>query len=214
MKIRLLFLALLGVIWLLPFYCVGSMFGLPFKVPSLLYTQYASGGLFTRRVGSWSQMLVQVRSVNGPDWQTIDISRLSPMEVFGYRHRLERVGIVTSKNRTLTERVRLRLAEWVEREHAKRHPEAAEITGVRFVQTSHATNQPEMAVPQGRWQRDTLALEPKPALQVLATFIIQAEKVQVERAVRPAAVPAAPSTPKVFERKRKSEEGAKEGAGR
>lgn len=93
----------------------------------------------------------QVR-LGAAEWRTVDAAEFSPMEVFGYRQRVDRVGIVTSKNRAMTDSVRLRLAEWVAREYAKRHPEAGLITGVQLTQTSHTTNQQTMELPSGHWQ--------------------------------------------------------------
>lgn len=153
--------------------------------------------------------MIQVR-LGAAEWRTVDAAEFSPMEVFGYRQRVDRVGIVTSKNRAMTDSVRLRLAEWVAREYAKRHPEAGLITGVQLTQTSHTTNQQTMELPSGHWQCDTMALDPKRTLQILATFSIADGKATVELT---RTKPVSPPTPKVFERK-KNEAGAKGANGR
>jgi len=199
MKFRLLLFALLVVAWLLPFYCVGAMLGLPFRVHSRIAFQYSAAGLFTRRVSSWNQPFFQVRTYVASGWKTIDTSELSPMGAFGFRQRLDRVLLDTSGKKS-TAAIRLRLAEWVAREYSKRHPGDGEVIGVRFGQTTWESSCPGMASPSGAWMREPVDVEPSTPFRAYATFNIIKGKAEVERQGQPA-VTAPPKTPKVFERK-------------
>lgn len=194
-------LALMVFAWLIPFYCVGSMLGLPVRIYSRLAFQYSAAGLFTRRVPFWTQTLIQVQSKGAADWKTIDTSELSPMGAFGFRQRLDRV-LQDTIGKNVADVVRQRLAEWVAKEYAKRHPNEGEVIGVRMGQTTWASNTPELATPAGEWVRDPVDLKPPTPFRAYASFTITQGKAVAERtSVKPTA-PLAPRTPAVFERKR------------
>lgn len=203
MVVRVIISLVLSVFWLVPFYLAGSMLYPPAMVYSRLNFQYTAAGLFTRRIPIWTQTLYQVRTKYLAEWRYIDTAELSPMGAFGFRQRVDRVFQDTS-GKPLTEQVRLRLAEWVALEYAKRHPAEGEVTGVRIGQTSWAANRPELAMPRGEWERNPVDLQPSAPFRAQASFTISQGKAtpDLTRVVPSRPVPM--RTPAVFQRKTKS----------
>ncbi len=148
MRLKIALLMVILIAWLVPFYWAGSMRSVTVPLYPRLAFQYTAAGLFTRRVSSWNQTLIQVQSKGAADWKTIDTAELSPMGAFGFRQRLDRVLLDTQGKQT-AKLVQQRLAEWTAREYAKLHANEGEVIGVRMGQTTWASNTPEMAMPAG-----------------------------------------------------------------
>lgn len=200
MKIRLVYLLIFMLLWLVPFYLTGAMIQYWNSIYSRLRFQYSAAGLFTRRIPVWNQTLYQVRTAGVAEWKTIDTSEISPMRAFGFRQRLDRIFQDTS-NKNGVAGVRERLAAWVAQEYGKRHPNEGAVLGVRVGQTYWATNRKEMTQPAGEWVRDPVDIQPSSPFKAYASFTINEGKAEAERVSR-AAVAASVRTPKVFERKK------------
>lgn len=170
MQVRVALLILLSIGWLIPMFWASSMLTpLPFRVPNLLWHEYTTGGLFTKRVAAYNEVLIQVRRKNQNLWETPDLSQIAPMCISGYRPRVHRI-LADSKSKKATESVRLRMAKWVADKVNIQNPDLAVVEEVRYAENIWRTNTPELTQPAGRWRLNVQRLPPTAQFRVVATY--------------------------------------------
>lgn len=201
MKLNIAYLLVFTVLWLLPFYLTGAMIKFSNPIYSRLRFQYSAAGLFTHRISSWNQTLFQVRTIGVAEWKTIITSEISPMGAFGFRQRLDRILLDTSGKKT-TDQVRLRLAEWVAKEYAQKHPQEGDVVGVRMGYTTWAANTPQMAAPASEWVREPVDMQPTSPFRAYASFSISKGKAVIEHAAVTPKPTVLAKTPEAFYRKK------------
>lgn len=196
MKPRLFLLLILTVVWLVPFFWAGWMKRLPFKVYPRLSFQYSAAGLFTQRIETWTQMLIQVQHNGSTDWTTLDTAELSPMGAFGYRQRLDRI-LQETQGRKVADVVKPRLAAWLAQRYGELHPGQGNVTAVRFAQTLWPANSPELAQPAGHWQPNPPLENTTAQFRELAAYTIAngSARLILPPARAPAPESAPPATP-------------------
>ncbi|MEZ0273985.1 MAG: hypothetical protein ACAH88_03705, partial [Roseimicrobium sp.] len=176
MKLRLVLLAALTLLWLVPCFLAGSLGRLPVKVPPWLSLQYTAGGLFfTSRTDKWAQTQVQVHRRGTSNWQTIDTAQFSPMGTFGYRQRLDRV-LQETNGKPAADGARQRLAEWIARRDEQVYPDSPGVMAVRFGATVWAANSPELARPSGHWLPDPPTGRPLVPFHPLSAYFLKEGK--------------------------------------
>ena len=151
---------------------------LPLRLHPRLSFQYTAAGLFTHRVGPWTQMQIQVQHEGVAPWKTISTAELSPMGAFGYRQRLDRI-LQETHGRRVGDEVRQRLAGWIAQKYEKQHPEQGKVTAVLFGQTVWASNSADLANPSGHWEPLPPAGSQPTRLQVLSAYSIAQGQAQL-----------------------------------
>ena len=185
------------VLWLMPFFWVGQTRALPVRVPQRLLHLYACAGLFTKRTWNWNHPLIQVRHEGSAVWKTLRTAELSPLGVYGYRQRIDRL-LLKSGGTKVESAIRSRLAAWVAQRTEETEPGADRVEAVRFTQNVWPVSCPDLRSPSGHWGCDPAELGPDGRNVVMAEFSIQEGK------VLPAPIPQAGKalpTPRVFSRK-------------
>lgn len=150
MRLRLVWLGLFAALWLAPFFWIGQMRQLPFKLPPRLLTQYACAGLFSKRMPSWSQVFIQIEHDGAGEWVTLPVTELSPMRVFGYRQRVDRLLLGTNSRKNDGGSWK-RLAEWIASHPAPQKSVNGPVAGVRYVQQRWQIHSPELINSGGHW---------------------------------------------------------------
>ncbi|HEY0137577.1 MAG TPA: hypothetical protein VGB85_26010 [Nannocystis sp.] len=119
--------------WHLPVVYHGLVSARPLPgVPWNLHRCHDITCLFDDKPVARHHYYVQVRRIGRPDWQTLDVSELSPMVPFGYRSRIERLLTMWGEKSGLAHR---ELASWLFRRHRELHPEQPQLTELRFLWT-------------------------------------------------------------------------------
>ncbi|MCX6853506.1 MAG: hypothetical protein NTV80_01215 [Verrucomicrobia bacterium] len=195
---RQILLAAFCLFWLVPFFWVGIMRPLPFRVPPRLHTAYACAALFTRRIQTWDQKLIQVRYAPDGPWLTPDIQELSPMRVFGFRQRLERL-LIASTGRKTNSLLWQRLAEWVVLQQVINHPDSGKVSGVRFAEQVWQVHSSELLHPRGAWNSKTSDVS-SARFRVLASFDIIQDKATPTSTNKQLVKKAQPFKPEIFRR--------------
>ena len=198
--IKKLLLVAFCALWLLPFFWVGIKQPLPLRLPIRLHTAYACAALFTVRIPAWNQMLIQVRHEPKGPWLTLEMTELSPMRVFGFRQRLDRLLIVT-KGRKSNGPLWQRLAEWVAQRHCENHPERGDVVGVRFAENIWQVHCKELLNASSEWHRSTDA-DSSARFKILAAFEISKGKAQRTTTHDLSSERSQIVTPKVFKREK------------
>lgn len=196
MKLRLTLLFLLTVWWIVPFFIAGWLGHLPVAIYKRLAFQYTAAGLFTKRAGAWTQMVIQVNHAAPADWKTIDISALSPMGAFGYRQRLDRILQEINGRRQVVDAVKQRLAIWVASTYEGQHPDQGKVVGVRFGQKVWTVNSSELAYPPGHWVPNPPALGPTTTFRPLSSYSIHQGQAWLLMGENPRPVRESDLTPK------------------
>lgn len=184
------------IIWLIPFLWIGSTLGrLPFRVPDLLWQQYNASALFTKRISFWPDWLIEVRLAGKNKWQSVSMTDVSPMPTSGYRQRVDRILGDTRNKKSIAESLRLRLAQHIALRLKTNTGQV--ISGVRFVCRSWQTNTPDIAAPEGRWNRD-VTLPKTTRVTVYGPYRIVDGKSTLEQEIPSNS--KTPSQPRVFQR--------------
>ena len=146
----LLALASFGLLWLAPMAYVGTLGGPPAAWPTSARDLYAVSCLFGPGSERISVFYVQVRYADRRGWFDLDETESFGLEPFGHRTRFDRF-MQRFGYQDEAEAARLELATWLAQAHALRHPEASEITAVRFLWADRVIHRD--APPQGRWRK-------------------------------------------------------------
>jgi hypothetical protein len=168
---RLVVIGLLSLLWLLPFFWVGSKLGpLPFRVPDRLWQQYMAAGLFTQRVDFWGDWRIQVKVTADGEWRDLPTNEVSTMATSGYRQRIDRI-LGDTRTKKVGARIRPRLAEQV----ARSRPE---IVAVRFLHRAWPTNSPALTAPEGNWETGAKMAPQSVSLNVYGPYLVADGKVK------------------------------------
>jgi len=176
------FLGLVGLLWLIPFFHVGWQGGSWSVFPRWWGFQHAAAGLFTQRSTVWwdhhlefqgSRVQVQEGTGGGeaPGAERDGAVELAerdffPMGAFGYRTRLDRI-LNESQRSLLREAIRERLAAHVAGLLKAEEGGSLEVPGgeLRLVRSLWRVGDPEMAQPAGAWDPPAVTtLDPKQRL--------------------------------------------------
>jgi hypothetical protein len=148
---RLSLLMLFSVFWLIPLFWMGAAGRGPIRLPPWLALQYGLSGLFTKRVSTWTQILVQVQRGTSSRWETLKMSEFSPLGAFGYRQRLDRLLQDALIKPPAAASVQVRLASWIAARDAVLHPGAPQVSATRIRKLIWRTGSPELTQPGTHW---------------------------------------------------------------
>jgi hypothetical protein len=157
-------------LWLLPVLYVGTTRRAP-PFPRLLVQLTNVTCLFTRAQPVWAAYYVQIRTSHDGPWIELDTRPTFGLQPFGHRTRLDRYLVAWGTKKHAA--ARDELAQWLMREHERRHPETRPALELRFVLASIAvrTDRP----PAAAWSKPPLDQVPPNHLTIVSTHERRAE---------------------------------------
>ena len=115
------------------------------------------GALFTRAAEVWGDISILVRSDSGGEWIQVNLAKISPQGLAGYRQRIDRVVEEAIRRRKV-----LNLFPRVCADIAQKYQESegSAITEIQFVKTNWRSGSAPMSMPQGHWEPPSVSQVP------------------------------------------------------